>query len=463
MTNDILSYIKKKQAESLSYEGSGKRFTDIEISNSNEINFLTKYPDLTKELSIPINFPKHQIVLYRLIPINLSKRNYELAKNNIDERYLYQKQLVTFSNNLKSKIMSINVIQEIKQILDSHEYHKDDFVNDIKMLVLRLNHNMKTITSIFEDTITLEDLDFTDEEIQELERYYKDNYSIQEIANYFSKKRNNEYDRNDIDNYISFLRIPRREARLINKNAIIPTNTPEVIENTKIKANYFSNIDIEYKAWMLGFFFNKINFINSKGIERGEITLPNTPVYKKLYTFIGKQLNLQLQGKAQYKGGSNFISGGREVVIKPTTNLEIKITNQQIISDLKTNYVVSDKRNATKIPKLNPLLIRHFLRGLLDAKGHLEINNEKQSVTFIGSQPFLKALGKLIGEYGIINGNLRHIIKKDIDGNNIVGANMELEYGRREEVINLTKILYLNSNIFNDSKYLQFMKIKSMK
>lgn len=195
-----------------------------------------------------------------------------------------------------------------------------------------------------------------------------------------------------------------------------------------IDYDYFSTIDTQEKAYILGFLY--ADGYNSE--ERGCVKVSIQKQDIKILEFIKEQTK------------SNFLI--KEV--KGYSVLEINC--KKISNDLSLWGCTQAKTFTLQFPTfLSDELLRHFVRGYLDGDGSIQTARgyKTTTISFIGNIEFLKGLNNYFNR--VINTeirNVRYYSKCD----NKIG---ELRYSKKCHILLMKELLYCNSSFFLERKF----------
>lgn len=198
--------------------------------------------------------------------------------------------------------------------------------------------------------------------------------------------------------------------------------------------NYFSEIDTQEKAYLLGLFVADGCVQHNSG-----------------YTFFFSSVDLELVEFFKiYLNATNPIrkrkDGGYEFVV-----------NSKILLDSLSNYGIKERKSLTStFPKLDVKLQSHFIRGLFDGDGSVRLDKNKNGRFYIcGAYPIISEVAKILSNELTLNfpvykhGN---IVKTEISGNfqllklkNYLYNNAKLFLKRKSDIFNTIKCRYTHS------------------
>lgn len=211
---------------------------------------------------------------------------------------------------------------------------------------------------------------------------------------------------------------PRSVSNYLKSTGIVPKSDKR---KAKLNENYFSVINTEEKAYILG-------FIYADGyIETNERTL----------TFNISEVDLDIIYKIKKE-----LKCENEIRKSSTKNcVRLYLSSIKLVADLKQVGVTRCKSLTIGFPKLRDDLIRHFIRGFFDGDGHI---GNRQCALVIGSAKFLDGFDSIIfDKFG------KKLYRNDM--NNYC----RVQFNRRDS--DIIKWMYENSNIYLDRKYKKYI------
>ena len=191
--------------------------------------------------------------------------------------------------------------------------------------------------------------------------------------------------------------------------------------------NFFENIDSEEKAYWLGFFTADGNVYprkNSQPCLRIELSIKDKYILEQFKNSLNLYVNVRKTRK--------------QCCI-------LQWHSQKMFDDLFFYGVVPNKTKKEKFVILNNELMNHYIRGFFDGDGwvtnttsHGKRKGSRKCIGFCGNPVFLN--------------DLRTFLNKEIGTKNLKIADRagcsQLLYSSKEDVENLIKYMYHNSNIF---------------
>jgi len=205
-----------------------------------------------------------------------------------------------------------------------------------------------------------------------------------------------------------------------------------------VNDNYFNKIDNEDKAYWLGFLMADGCIQERPGQDRIQLVL----------AIKDKEHLDKYKSSLGFKGpvNDNQIKSG---LFKGLWHSRVFITSQQLVNDLSKYGCVPRKSLTLKFPKIDKILISHFIRGYFDGDGSVFISNEKHwrngnifpviHYRFTGTKEFLIEIDKQIN----LNGKITQS-----KGNKCYN----LAYKRNKKLISFYNYLYKDATIFLERK-----------
>ena len=139
---------------------------------------------------------------------------------------------------------------------------------------------------------------------------------------------------------------------------------------------YFKDITTESQAYWLGFIYAD-GCVRSGGKDVLELGLSSQDI-NHLYKF---KKDINFKGDIKIKKVDKYSS------------CRIRLFGKDIIEDLINQGAYPRKSLILEFPKLVPFhLLRHFIRGYFDGDGSVYESNNKLSISFLGTENFLKDL-----------------------------------------------------------------------
>lgn len=216
---------------------------------------------------------------------------------------------------------------------------------------------------------------------------------------------------------------------ILNRNHIESNPHPRKVNNNVVD-DFFEIIDTEEKAYFLGFVFADGN------IFKNQLTL-------EIHV---KDIDLLEKLKECLKSDAKITTRKR----KNTEVCCLRIVSDKLTNDLKKNGVVPNKTYiAEKLPNIPSNLAHHFLRGLIDGDGW--IIKKKDGYYALGfvnySHNICMEFKELCNSF-LSNPNKAKVIKKDIKGHCFA-----CQFQSQEQIRELVTALYNDSSIYLNRKY----------
>jgi hypothetical protein len=178
---------------------------------------------------------------------------------------------------------------------------------------------------------------------------------------------------------------------IINRNG-----RDKYIANKKyeVDENYFEKIDTEEKAYWLGFLYAD-GYVRMIKNRSGEL---------KLKLKIGDKKHIELFRKC-LKSNHKII----DLISKVKVNNKVyeskcatlSIYNTKIVNCLINQGCMNNKTFKIKLPKLDDLLMRHFIRGYFDGDGHIhkrKNNINQYQIGIMGNDDFIYSMQTYLSE-----------------------------------------------------------------
>ena len=253
----------------------------------------------------------------------------------------------------------------------------------------------------------------------------------------------------DICNNIPSMEIAQKyECSLVNVNAFARRHNLSGRYNYSHKnykdPEYFSVIDTEEKAYILGFIAADghvsdkeiIISLSSKDVDVIQKIRSSIRINKDIKFYTGNSFNPDKSSKF-----ARFAFGTKEM-----------------ISSLRSLGFVRDKTLNFRIPKIDRPLYRHFIRGYVDGDGSFGkyLHNDgyyRSSMTICGTKEFLLELMEIFNSMDFITSKK---LKKRFNTKNCC---YELALSGNDNVLNVLSYLYLDSKIYLDRKYENFLSM----
>lgn len=213
--------------------------------------------------------------------------------------------------------------------------------------------------------------------------------------------------------------------------------------------HYFDNIDIEEKAYWLGFltadgWVNK-NDKNNAGVTGIELQYSDIGHLKKFNKSIG--------------GNYQIIDRWKPCLIAKDPDKKyhtciIRIFSITMYNSLVEKGFAKNKSYDFHIPHLRKDLIRHYIRGYFDGDGCFTFTNKSFHINFITASK-------------ILNDDIAKILKSEgfnFTENNYINSFDTIMYKiniyRQHDKINFLDWIYQDCNMYLDRKYKKYLKVK---
>ena len=203
--------------------------------------------------------------------------------------------------------------------------------------------------------------------------------------------------------------------------------------------NYFEKIDTEEKAYWLGFLYAD-GYVRLLKRNSGQIKLKlNTKDKDHIILFKEciKSTNPVINKI------DKFTKNGKEYT---SFNSTISIYSKKMVDDLISHGCFNNKTFKIRIPDLQSLMLNHFIRGYFDGDGciyKVKSRPNSYSISICSNHNFAIDMLNFI--------NIGYILKKDNYSLLLINKISEIKKFR--------ELIYNNSNIFLQRKYLKFYSI----
>jgi hypothetical protein len=220
-----------------------------------------------------------------------------------------------------------------------------------------------------------------------------------------------------------------------------------------IDHNYFETIDTEEKAYFLGFLAAdgcvRIEKKSQNGYSyciRLELKVEDKYIIEKLRDELKSDLTVK-----EYIGQSGFKN---KKYNKLKRNAYISFYSKKIFNDLAKLGIHPGKTfNLSKLPCLNPTMMKHYIRGFFDGDGTVYINKsyaEPRTIFgFYGTNSFLNSLQDYLIDINILN-KKRKIFKKKVEKVSFV------TYSTINDINNFYHYIYDSATIYLTRKKRKF-------
>ena len=226
----------------------------------------------------------------------------------------------------------------------------------------------------------------------------------------------------------------------------------------KFNEHYFDQIDDEHKAYWLGFIW-----------ADGYMAIRNRDG-RTSYEF---KLSLKEEDNGHLEKFNNDLEGNYSIKFyKQNTSFgeyaesRLLITNQHFGRTLVGKYgLIPHRSDCSKILHNIPSdLIRHFIRGLIDADGYFckykiverGYDIDKYRVSIGTNEDILRFIEKYLMENGIINISERKLYQRHKDAD---GEYKTLEISGKAQCLSILNHVYQDTSIYLDRKYRNYLNI----
>jgi len=207
-----------------------------------------------------------------------------------------------------------------------------------------------------------------------------------------------------------------------NYQKISGVKTAKVTRQPNLNKNYFSVIDTEKKAYILGFIF-------ADGyLESNERTV-TLNIHKK-------DIDILYKIKEELNCGNEIRKSSTESCVR------LYLSSMDLVEDLKKIGMTTNKSLTIPFPKIEDKLCRHFIRGFFDGDGHV---GKRQCALVIGSPLFYKGFSEqILKRFG------KTLYKNEM------GNYSRVQLNRRDH--DIVKWIYNDSEIHLDRKYKEYLE-----
>lgn len=214
------------------------------------------------------------------------------------------------------------------------------------------------------------------------------------------------------------------------KNVLIKNNIPIIKRRSKNKflnEDYFSSIDTEEKAYILGLLFTDGN------VSLDDKRQPNIRLSLKL-----SDVDILLKIKEELSLNCSLIYDKREN--KECATLSFR--SKKIADDLSNYNIIPNKTYLIKnLPKINEKFLPHFVRGLIDGDGSIywDKTHKRWNIDFCNySEEICLQIQEIINNW-ILKENKTKIAN--------YGTAFHVRWQSTKEIKKIIEILYKNNNI----------------
>lgn len=233
--------------------------------------------------------------------------------------------------------------------------------------------------------------------------------------------------------------------RILKRNQIDLRKQNVTSRKYKINENFFTNIDSEPKAYILGFIYADGNIC--RGNCSIDVCYNDIQLIEEISKIIYIDEYVIRKRPAQFKN-----INGKEYFQKE--QCRFSMINKKIITDLKKHGVTHNKTFKIIMPILQQDLLKHFIRGYFDGDGCISYNKKTldYSIRIVSNYNFCNDLIKNISHEVPINVKLinktENVGTVSITGNN--------------QVKQFCNWIYSDASIKLNRKYLKYMDLLNL-
>lgn len=224
-------------------------------------------------------------------------------------------------------------------------------------------------------------------------------------------------------------------CRILKRNGINIRPGKENKRKLKLEINWFKNIDTEAKAYYLGFLYADGNVDKAENAFRLEL-------HKK-------DINLLYDLAKRLYPKENYLD---RIKYDGPDYPYLNVCSVDMMVDLIGHGCVPAKTFIVSMPVLNPKLMRHFIRGVLDGDGGISFGKDGRIKVYITGCPmFLSQIKNYVyDECGI---DWPQYLIKGKESESLFTSN-------KNAVITLLNWLYDGSSVYLPRKYDLYLKVK---
>ncbi|MDQ0257507.1 hypothetical protein J2S74_004965 [Evansella vedderi] len=204
--------------------------------------------------------------------------------------------------------------------------------------------------------------------------------------------------------------------------------------------NYFTDIDTEEKAYLLGFIYADCCLT-----KKGTLTI----------TLARKDKDIIIKFKEAMEAEHPIREHTAKTRVGDFEVVSLDITSPLLSQDLMKFGVVPNKTHKIKFPEnLDRMLYKAFIRGYIDGDGTFCLaRNNQYAIDIEGTQDFLESIRKIIQVELAVPARAKLFAANP--SNNI----RRLQLRGKDQVMTVLKWLYEDSKIHSDRKYNKFLDI----
>lgn len=215
-----------------------------------------------------------------------------------------------------------------------------------------------------------------------------------------------------------------------------------------IRHDFFSRIDTELQAYLLGFYASDGNINMKRKTLRIHVSEKDSEIINIFKNIIGPDSRV-------FRLSSHYTTGREHKTILANNSIGIDINSTILVSDLiKLGFGCNKTYQNLNLPKLSNELLRHFIRGYFDGDGCITgwVTNDKfkrfrYSFDICSkTKSILEDIQNYFNKHDI-NINLNYI-KRD--------SMYRLKTSSRKELFKIYNLLYKDSNFYLSRKFNKF-------
>lgn len=215
-----------------------------------------------------------------------------------------------------------------------------------------------------------------------------------------------------------------------NKLGVKAQSQSQAARKYNIKEDFFSKIDSEESAYILGLLYaDGCNYVSDKEVKV-ILELTDKLIIEKINKLLSPSKPISIKTRTRLLIGDNYYN------VKPT--YRIAMQSKQISNDLIKYGCSPRKSMVLKFPTfLKENLINHFIRGYFDGDGGVSKKGNSVVVSFTGTENFLNTLQAiLIAEFGCNKTKIRKNSVSDI---------YQFSFSSKKDIKSFYKYMYFNS------------------
>lgn len=213
--------------------------------------------------------------------------------------------------------------------------------------------------------------------------------------------------------------------------------------------HYFDKINTEEKAYWLGF-LSADGWISRK--EGSEVGVTGCELQYRDIDHL-KKMNKSMSGN--YKIVDRWRSCGLSKTDEKKHMCSIRIYSSIMCESLERLGFTNRKSFDCKMPTLNPVLIRHFIRGYFDGNGCVCFNKEKYSFNVDFTLSSLEMRNAILDLFASLN--ISYINNDKLSSTGTMIYRPSIRYNK--DKILFLKYMYDNCSIYLDRKYQKYLNV----